>query len=223
MLNNKLQELAKARAAVAQLEQEIQTNLQKELAGLPAQYGFTSVAKFAAAVTKATGSKPTKSATQPPATGKKRRKRAKITAETKDEVKKLAAAGKTGAEIATAVGISLPSVQNIKRELGLVRQHGKAPAVAATAAEAKPKAAAKPVALAKQKRRKRAVITDAIKAEVKKLVAAGKSGNEIAKAVKISLPSVHNVKKELGLLKKPDKAQAVAAPVAKAKAEAKKK
>jgi hypothetical protein len=30
--------------------------------------------------------------------------------------------GKTGAQIAAAVGISLPSVQNIKKALGLVRK-----------------------------------------------------------------------------------------------------
>jgi DNA-binding CsgD family transcriptional regulator len=37
---------------------------------------------------------------------------------------------------------------------------------------------------------------------VKKLVKAGKSGSQIAKAVGISLPSVQNVKKALGLVKK---------------------
>jgi DNA-binding CsgD family transcriptional regulator len=36
------------------------------------------------------------------------------------EVKKLFEAGQTGAEIANAVGISLPSVQNVKKALGLV-------------------------------------------------------------------------------------------------------
>ena len=30
--------------------------------------------------------------------------------------------GKTGGEIAKAIGISLPSVQNIKKELGLVKK-----------------------------------------------------------------------------------------------------
>ena len=44
-----------------------------------------------------------------------------ITAETKAKVKALTEAGKTGAEIAAAVGISVPSVQNIKKELGLTK------------------------------------------------------------------------------------------------------
>ena len=39
----------------------------------------------------------------------------------KTEVKKLVEAKKTGAEIAKALGISLPSVQNIKKALGLVK------------------------------------------------------------------------------------------------------
>jgi len=36
-------------------------------------------------------------------------------------VKKLAKAGKTGSAIAEELGISLPSVQNIKKALGLVK------------------------------------------------------------------------------------------------------
>jgi DNA-binding CsgD family transcriptional regulator len=36
-------------------------------------------------------------------------------------VKKLVGAGKTGSEIAKSLGISLPSVQNIKKALGLVK------------------------------------------------------------------------------------------------------
>ena len=53
--------------------------------------------------------------------GRKRRRRAVITDATRAEVKKLSEAGKTGAEIAKAVGISLPSVQNVKKALGLVK------------------------------------------------------------------------------------------------------
>jgi len=50
------------------------------------------------------------------------RTRAKITSETKDKVKALVKEGKTGAAIAKEVGISVPSVQNIKKELGLVKK-----------------------------------------------------------------------------------------------------
>lgn len=50
--------------------------------------------------------------------------------------------------------------------------------------------------------RKRAVITDAMRAEVKRLVEVGKTGREIAAALRISQPSVAVIKKALGLTKK---------------------
>ena len=56
--------------------------------------------------------------------GKGRRKRAKITPELKAQVKAAVEAGKTGGAIAKELGISLPSVQNIKKEFGLVKKRG---------------------------------------------------------------------------------------------------
>ena len=53
---------------------------------------------------------------------KKTRRRAKITPEIKAQVKTAVAAGKTGAQIAKELGISVPSVGNIKKELGLVKK-----------------------------------------------------------------------------------------------------
>jgi hypothetical protein len=63
--------------------------------------------------------------TTAPAKGKKRRTRAVVTDATRGEVKQLVEAGKTGAEIAKAVGVSLPTVQNIKKALGLVLKRKK--------------------------------------------------------------------------------------------------
>jgi hypothetical protein len=184
-ITTKIKELNEARATVAQLEQVVAAELNSELAALPAQYGFASAADFVAAFEKAAGKrrgrKPGKAEAAPTAAakpeasakGKRRKKRAVITDATRDEVKKLVAAGKSGSEIAKAVGISLPSVQNIKKALGLVGKPGKAKAEEAPAAEAKPKAAAKTVATvkpkapAKRKGRKRSVKTDATKAGVK--------------------------------------------------------
>ncbi len=133
MVTDKLKELEAARAKLASLEQSIQSELHKELAKLPAKYGFAKADDFIAAVRAATGGKraakgraakaapaPAKGGRGGP--GKKRRSRAVITEATRAEVKKLAEAGKTGAEIAKAVGISLPSVQNIKKALGLVKK-----------------------------------------------------------------------------------------------------
>ncbi len=71
------------------------------------------------------------------------------------------------------------------------------------AAEKKAKAApAKKVAGAKAAKSARAIITDGTRVEVKKLVEAGRTGHEIAKAVGISLPSVQNIKKQLGLVRR---------------------
>lgn len=120
MVTNKLKELKAAKAKIAELEKSIATELAKELAALPAHYGFASAQAFIKAVKAASGGRASKGAKAKPAKGK-RRKRAVITSETKAQVKSLAQAGKTGAEIAKAVGISLPSVQNVKKALGLVK------------------------------------------------------------------------------------------------------
>lgn len=126
MLTEKLKALEATRAKLTVLEQAVQAELRSELAALPAKYGFENVATFVAAVRAAGGRRrgrpPTKAAPAP--TGQRRR-RAKVTDATRAEVKKLADAGKTGAEIARAVGVSLPTVQNIKKALGLVRKSKK--------------------------------------------------------------------------------------------------
>jgi hypothetical protein len=127
MVAESLKELAAAKAKVAELEQKIAAELQAELRALPARYGFDNANAFVAAVRAASGKrrgrKPGSSqAASASATTGKRRKRAKITDETRAEVKKLAEAGKTGNEIAKSLGISLPSVQNIKKALGLVKK-----------------------------------------------------------------------------------------------------
>ncbi|MGH7958893.1 MAG: helix-turn-helix domain-containing protein [Opitutaceae bacterium] len=132
-----------ARAKLASLEQSIADELNKELAALPARYGFASTSQFVSAVNAAAGSggstgpvrgrrrgRPPGSTNSAKAAkpavakkgGRKRRTRAVITDETRAQVKKLVDAGKTGAEIAQALKISVPSVQNIKKALGLVKE-----------------------------------------------------------------------------------------------------
>ena len=124
MITNKIKELEATRAKVRDLEKSIATQLNKELTALPAKFGYTSVADFIAAV-KAAGAKGGRRAgkkAKAATGGKKRRSRAVITDATRAQVKKLVEAGKTGGEIAKAAGISLPSVQNIKKALGLVKK-----------------------------------------------------------------------------------------------------
>ena len=127
MLTEKIKELEAAKAKVDELEQKIAAERTAELAALPASLGYESVAAFVKAVRAAAGGKPVKrrkarkAASKPKKKQKKTRTRAKITDETRAEVKKLVEAKKTGAEIAKTLGISLPSVQNIKKALGLVK------------------------------------------------------------------------------------------------------
>ena len=131
MVTDKLKALQAARAKLASLEQSIAAELSSELSGLPAKYGFGSAAEFISAVRAAAGGRRGRKPGRPKGKGKgkgkggpgrKRRTRAKITDETRAQVKKMVADGKTGAEIAKAAGISLPSVQNIKKALGLVKK-----------------------------------------------------------------------------------------------------
>ena len=129
MIADKLKELEAARSKLQALERSIATELNQELAALPARYGFSDTASFIAAVQAATGGagrgkRGRRKAAITPGTSapRKRRKRAKITDAIRAEVKKLVGEGKTGGEIAKAVGISLPSVQNIKTALGLVKK-----------------------------------------------------------------------------------------------------
>jgi hypothetical protein len=116
MISDKLKELATARTKIAQLESEMASELGKELAALPAQYGFESAKAFIKAVKMAASGK-----TKAGRSGGKRRTRAVITDATRAQVKKMVEADKSGAEIAKALKISLPSVQNIKKALGLVK------------------------------------------------------------------------------------------------------
>ncbi len=132
MVTDKIKELEAARAKLATLEQSIADELNNELAGLPAKFGFESVGEFVRAVNAAAGGSrgrgrrrgrpPGKAKGPAKKTGRGRRTRAVITDETRAQVKKMVDAGKTGAEIAENLKISIPSVQNIKKALGLVKE-----------------------------------------------------------------------------------------------------
>jgi phosphopantothenoylcysteine synthetase/decarboxylase len=121
MVITKIRELASAREKLAKLEATIEGELPGELSTLHERYGFDDVKSFLNAIQAATrkkGRKPgrAKKAKVVPKT----RKRAKITDAIRAKVKKLVKAGKSGSQIAKAAKISLPSVQNIKKALGLV-------------------------------------------------------------------------------------------------------
>jgi len=130
MVTEKIQELAALQAKAAKLQAAIESQRTSELAALPANYGYASLNDFIKALKAAVssgkrGRRGAKAKVGKPAkkSGGKR-KRAKITSELKSQVKSAVEAGKTGAAIAKEFGISVPSVQNIKKELGLVKKRG---------------------------------------------------------------------------------------------------
>ena len=122
MISEHIKELETARNRVAELEKAVAAQMTAELAGLPAKYGFADLNGLIAALKTAAGvGRKAKAAPVAGAAPGSRRKRATITDATRAEVKTMVEAGKTGAEIAAALGISPPSVQNIKKALGLVK------------------------------------------------------------------------------------------------------
>lgn len=118
MVTDKLKKLEQYQREMAKLEKEL-AGFNRKLLTLPAKFGFKSMDAFISALQGAAKSGGTKAPVKVASSGRK--PRAVITPETKQKVKALVNADKTGAEIAKALNISLPSVQNIKKELGLVK------------------------------------------------------------------------------------------------------
>jgi hypothetical protein len=123
MVTKQLKELEATKAKLVTLEKSIAKRLNRELVLLPIKYGFASLGEFVKALKAAPGGGSRgRKGKAPKAAGKaKRRKRSIITDATRASVKKLVESGKSGSQIAKSLGISLPSVQNIKKALGLVK------------------------------------------------------------------------------------------------------
>jgi DNA-binding NarL/FixJ family response regulator len=125
MVTKQIKELEATKAKILSLEKSIAKRLHRELASLHSKYGFDSLGEFTRALKTAAGLSPARKNRRgkpAKAVGKaKRRRRAVITDATRSEVKKLVESGKTGSQIAKSLSISLPSVQNIKKALGLVK------------------------------------------------------------------------------------------------------
>jgi transposase len=91
-----------------------------------------------------------------------------------------------------------------------LRKAGSAPAPKA-AAKAAPKAKKKKAAAApKKQRRKRAKVTEEMRKQIAEALAAGGKGAEVAAKFDVSVPTVNNIKKAAGLVKKRAKAAAPA-------------
>lgn len=133
MVTEKIKQLQALQAKASELQKTIESERTQELATLPERYGYDSLPAFIRALKEASGSKARRgrkaaggSRASAAAKGGRKRKRAKITPELKQQVKEAVESGKTGAQIAKEFGISIPSVQNIKKELGLVKARGSA-------------------------------------------------------------------------------------------------
>jgi hypothetical protein len=125
MVTQKLKLLNSTRAKVAKLERIVAVELSRELAALPRKYGFASVQHFITALRNSVDRKMVSAGNKLPGNHNGhdgRKPRASITVDTKAKVKRLVATGKTGIEIAKALNVSVPSVYNIKKELGLLRR-----------------------------------------------------------------------------------------------------
>jgi transposase-like protein len=133
---DQIAELEKAKAKIAQAEAKLAADRVAALAKLPGDYGYDNLNAFIKALKSAAGkagkAKKAKAGKAPKAAKPAKRTRAKITPELKAQVIAAVQEGKSGAEISKSLGLSLPSVQNIKKEAGLV----KARAAAAAAPEA---------------------------------------------------------------------------------------
>ncbi|MBM3873013.1 MAG: helix-turn-helix domain-containing protein [Verrucomicrobia bacterium] len=122
-ISDKLRDLEKRKAELVAREKELSAERSAALRRLPADFGYGSLAEFMSALRKAHRGAP-KRADAAKRTG--RRRRAKITEEIRNAVKKLVQEKKTGSAIAKELQISLPTVQNIKKKFGLVRPRAKA-------------------------------------------------------------------------------------------------
>jgi hypothetical protein len=126
MVTAKIKQLTEYQTKVDALKKAIANQLKHDLSSLHKKYGFETPLDLIKAIKESAGGKhPGRPAKAAAKGGNKKRKRAKITQEMKQKLKGMVDAGKTGTVIAKSLGISLPSVQNIKKELGLVKARKK--------------------------------------------------------------------------------------------------
>jgi hypothetical protein len=112
MVIDKIKELADLEAKTLELKKAIARERASELAGLPGKYGYASLKEFIAAI-KALGSKKGRS--------KGRKKRVRITPELKASIVKALKGKKAASAVAKESGVSMASVNLIKKAAGLVK------------------------------------------------------------------------------------------------------
>jgi transposase len=128
MLTPKLQQLATAKAKVEELEKKLSAERNAVLRRLHTEVGYSSREDLIAALRGLDGAgagrgRPKAAAST--SAGRKRGKRkarAKITPEIREQIIAAVKGGSTGNQVAQKFGVSLPTVQNIKRDAGLTRK-----------------------------------------------------------------------------------------------------
>ncbi|MDQ8180085.1 hypothetical protein [Pelagicoccus sp. SDUM812005] len=138
MITNTQKQIAATKAKLEALQKKAEAEAAKKLTNLHSDLGFATRADLIAALSSLesggakSGRKPkaakkvaAKKAGRPAAKATKRAKRAKITEELKAKVIEAVKAGGKGSAIAKEFGISVPSLQNIKKAAGLTKARGK--------------------------------------------------------------------------------------------------
>ncbi len=140
MLSSKIKELADYKAKIVQLEKAVLEERETALARAHTELGFASrsdLIKALKALEKAgprRGRKAGKAASKAAAgTKAARRKRTTITPELRESILAAVKEGGTGSAVAKRFGVSLPTVQNIKRSAGLTRTSAPEKATASAA------------------------------------------------------------------------------------------
>ncbi|MBK1879429.1 hypothetical protein [Pelagicoccus mobilis] len=129
MITDTQKQIAATKAKLEALEKKAAAEISKKLTNLHKTVGFASRAELIDALQSlegpTRGRKPKAAAKRGRPAAKKRAKRTKITEELKAAVIEAVKAGKKGAAVAKEFGISIPSLQNIKKAAGLTKARGK--------------------------------------------------------------------------------------------------
>jgi hypothetical protein len=124
MITKQIKELESAKAKVVQMEKAVMAERAAALKTLHLDMGFATRDELIAALrgSPAAGKRgrPKKAKAAAAPGRKSRRKRAKITPELRQNIIDAVKAGGTGNAVAKKFGVSLPTVQNIKKAAGLV-------------------------------------------------------------------------------------------------------
>jgi hypothetical protein len=123
MALDKLKELANQKAKVAALEKEVEKERQSKLKNLHADFGYDTPDALIAALRavhgrRGPGRKPAAAKKAAPA---RRRKRSRITPAARAKIEAALKLGQTGSAVAREFGVSVATVQNIKKSLGLTK------------------------------------------------------------------------------------------------------